>query len=470
MSRPVSLRRRFAAWMLPPLSLILLITATWSYREAVTAAGENYDRSLTMGIRIIADRLRASGNAVVPSELADALFGGLTQEHFFYAVLGPDNALLAGNVDLRPPPGLTPISDTPILVDTHFRNQEMRMILIETPWRSQEPTSGDTTASTATLILAETTEGRDRMTWRLFAGNLARQFLPLAAVIAILLLAIFRSLRPLFTLHESIRRRNSDDLTPLPTENVPKEMRPLVDAINNHLSQLARLLATRQRFLADAAHQIRTPLSVLQTQTEYGERQRDPEEMRRTFVGMLASIRSARHTANQMLVLASAEELAGAPSRAREVLNLAKLARDVASDFTPLALRKRIELTFEVAVDPQRVEGNATMLREMVANLIDNALRYTPDGGRVTLAVAGAGIRTALRVTDDGPGIPAAERDKVFQRFYRILGSGDFEGSGLGLCIVQEICTAHGGTIELHDGPNGRGLAVEIILPRVKAW
>lgn len=456
--------------MLPPLSFILLITAVWSYREAVGAAGEAYDRSLTMATRIVTDRLRVSGNAPIAFEPGDDLVDGLALEDFFYAVFGPDGTLLAGEADLRPPPGVAPMPGVPVKVDAQFRNREIRMNLIETRLRAYEPTSDDTAATVATLVLAETTEGRDRLTWRLFTGNLIRQFLLIAAVVAALLFALVHSLRPLFTLHESIRRRNTDDLTPLPTENVPTEMRPLVDAINHHLSQLAHLLKTRQRFLADAAHQIRTPLTVLQTQTEYGERQHDPEEMRRTFVGMLASIRSARHTANQMLVLANAGEMADAPDRERTVLNLAQLTRDVASDFAPLALQKRIEMAFETTVEPQRVEGSATMLREMIANLIDNALRYTPDGGRVTLTVAGAGIRAALYVTDDGPGIPVTERGKVFQRFYRILGSGDSQGSGLGLCIVQEICTAHGGTIELHDGPNGRGLTVEIILPRVKAW
>jgi two-component system sensor histidine kinase TctE len=245
---------------------------------------------------------------------------------------------------------------------------------------------------------------------------------------------------------------------------VPSEVLPLIDAINSHMSRLARMLKTRRSFLADAAHQIRTPLSVLGTQAEYGGRPSAAEVMRRACGRRLGSIRGTRHMANQMLTLARAESDSGLIPEC-DTLDLAELAREVAGDLAALALEKKIELAFEAPGSPVPVDGDATMLREMISNVVDNALRYTPPNGHVTLSVVRASLGAALRVIDDGPGILASERDKVFRRFYRILGSGDSEGSGLGLCIAQEICKAHGGAIRLADAPGGHGLAVEIILP-----
>jgi len=179
---------------------------------------------------------------------------------------------------------------------------------------------------------------------------------------------------------------------------------------------------------------------------------------------MLDSIRGTRHMANQMLTLARAEQVNGLIQE-RSRLDIEELARDVAGDFASLALKKNVDLAFEGSDSPTPISGNVTMLREMVSNLVDNALRYTPNHGHVTLSVSSREGHVLLRVTDDGPGIPPTERDKVFQRFYRILGTGNTEGSGLGLCIVREIALAHGGMIHLGEGQDGRGLAIEIGLP-----
>jgi two-component system sensor histidine kinase TctE len=297
----------------------------------------------------------------------------------------------------------------------------------------------------------------------LFLDNLIWQILLVVVVIVILGFALSRTFRPLLSLRESIRQRGTEDLTPIAVTEVPSEVRPLIDAINGHMSRLAEMLQNRRNFLADAAHQIRTPLTVLGTQAEYGGRQSNPEEMRRTFESMLDSIRSTRHMANQMLILARAEPANGLIQE-RAPLDINELAHEIAGDFAVLALKKNIELAFEASASPLFLNGDATMLREMLSNVVDNALRYTLVNGHVTLSVVRMANRVVLRVTDDGPGIPLAEHDKVFQRFYRILGSGDSQGSGLGLCIAQEIAKAHDGTIHLGDTPGG-GLTVEIILP-----
>lgn len=453
--------------MIPSLVLILLLTAVWSYRNAMSAANHAYDRSLTTAIRGIAENIHVSDGRIlvnIPYSAMDLIDEGV-QERIYYAIMGPDGATLTGYEDLALPPAIDPPGNIPLMVDSRFREHDVRMGVLAKRLYAPELRGGDT----VTILFAETTEARTQLALRLFLDSLMWQILLIAVVIVLLTFALSRTFYPLLALRESIRQRGTEDLTPVPVTDVPTEVRPLIDAINSHMSRLAQMLQARRRFLADAAHQIRTPLAVLGTQAEYGGRQSDPEEMRRTFASMLNSIRGTRHMANQMLILARAEPANGLIQE-RATLDIAELARDVAGDFAALALQKSIELAFEEPDTALNMSGNATMLREMISNVVDNALRYTPAGGHVTLAVARARTRGVLRVTDDGPGIPVAERDKVFRRFYRILGSGDSEGSGLGLCIVQEICKAHGGTIHLGDGPGGRGLTVEIILPLQDSW
>ncbi|MDR2112709.1 MAG: sensor histidine kinase N-terminal domain-containing protein [Candidatus Accumulibacter sp.] len=451
--------------MLPSLVLILLMTAVWSYRNAMDAVDHAYDRSLTKAIRAIAENIHVSNGRIlanIPYSAMD-LIDEDVQERIYYAILGPDGATLTGYRDLVPPLEADPPSDVPLMVNAHFREHDIRMGILGKRLYAPELPGSDT----VTILFAETMEARTQLAWRLFLDNLMWQILLVAAVVVILSFALSRTFHPLLALRESIRQRGAEDLTPVPLTAVPTEVRPLIDAINSHMSRLAQMLKTRRRFLADAAHQIRTPLAVLGTQAEYGERQSDPEEMRRTFEGMLNSIRVTRHMVNQMLILARAESADGLIQE-RAAFDVAELAREVAGDFAILALEKNIELAFEAPDSPLCMNGSATMFREMISNVVDNALRYTPANGHVTLSLARTASippRMRLCVTDDGPGIPVAERDKVFRRFYRILGSGDSAGSGLGLCIAREICKAHGGAIRLCDVPGGRGLAVEIVFP-----
>jgi two-component system sensor histidine kinase TctE len=447
--------------MIPSLVLIMLMAAVWSYRGAMDAANRAYDRSLTTAIQAIAENIHVVNGRIlanIPYSAMELSDDGV-QERIYYAILGPDNMTLTGYEDLVFPKKDDSPSAFPRVADSRFRGHDVRMGLLSKRLYAPELPGGDTVS----IVFAETTEARTRLALGLFLDNLIWQILLIAAVIVILGFALSRTFRPLLSLRESIRQRNTEDLTPIAITEMPSEVRPLIDAINGHMSRLAEMLQNRRNFLADAAHQIRTPLTVLSTQAEYGGRQSDPEEMRRTFGSMLDSIRGTRHMANQMLILARAESANGLIQECA-LFDLAGLVRDVAGDFAVPALEKNIELAFESSGLPVFMNGNATMLREMISNVVDNALRYTPRNGHVTLSVVRAANHAALRVSDDGPGIPMAERGKVFQRFYRILGSGDSGGSGLGLCIAQEIGKAHGGTIRLDDPPGG-GLTVEIILP-----
>jgi two-component system sensor histidine kinase TctE len=285
--------------------------------------------------------------------------------------------------------------------------------------------------------------------------------LPLAVLLVWLALA--RGIAPLNELQQRIRRRDSNDLSPIDERQAPEEVSPLVRAINDLLARLDQSLRAQKHFLADAAHQLKTPLAGLRTQAELAQRQidagqTDPQALKKTLQQIARSSQSAAHMVNQLLAMARAENQQQAPQR--QVVNLARLATETVRDFVPRALEKRIDLGYEGPSDmaasrhPQgpQVLGHALLLRELIRNLVDNALQYTPAGGTVTVRVIDDpfGQVVVLQVEDSGPGIALAERELVFQPFYRSLGT-EVDGSGLGLAIVREIAMQHGAEIAITD-------------------
>ena len=342
--------------MIPSLVVILLAAAVWSYSSAVNTADHAYDRSLTTAIKSIAENIHADDGRIlvdIPYSAMD-LFDAEVRERIYYAIIGPDSRTLTGYEDLLPPSGIQPSLHQPVLVDTQFRGHGIRLGIFAKRLYAPELPGGDT----VTILFAETTEARTQLALRMFLDSLRGQFLLIGAVVLPIVFAVSRTFRPLLDLRESIRQRGAEDLTPVPVADVPTEVLPLIEAINSHIARLGKMLQARRRFLADAAHQIRTPLTVLGTQAEYGGRQNDPEEMRRTFGSMLGSIRGTRHMANQMLSLARAEQHGGLFQDC-SLLDIAELVRDVAGDFAALALEKNIDLAFEGGSGIAFVNGSA---------------------------------------------------------------------------------------------------------------
>ncbi|NMF97785.1 sensor histidine kinase N-terminal domain-containing protein [Aromatoleum toluolicum] len=461
MRASLSLRGRVARWLLPPLLILLAINAVLSWVGARQAVNRAYDRSLTASVRAIAEQVHSLEGEItvnVPYSAFDVFEAGV-QERVFYAVIAPDGRLVTGYEDLLAPHA-PPEDGTLLLAEMQYRGEDVRIGAMRKRLYDPALAGGDA----VTIVFAETTESRVALARELFFDSLRRQLLLVGLGALMLVLALGTAFRPLVELRDAVQRRAEDDLTPVPTGNVPSEVQPLIGAINHHMERLSAMLAARRRFLADAAHQIRTPLAVLSTQAEFGARQGDPGEMRRIFESLLATIRSTRRMADQMLSLSRAEPANGLIQEQAPV-DLTAIAREVALELVPVALKKRIELAFE-ETGPAPMTGNAAMLRELVANLIDNAIRYSPPDTQVVVATGTADGHVVLAVSDEGLGIPVAERDKVFQRFYRILGQGGPDGSGLGLAIVREIALAHGGEVRLADAPGGRGLQVEVEFPR----
>jgi two-component system, OmpR family, sensor kinase len=298
----------------------------------------------------------------------------------------------------------------------------------------------------------------------------------LPGLLLLIWIAVGQALEPLRRLTALLKTRQVDTLDPMPGTPLPDEVQPLVSALNELLARLRAAREHERAFMADAAHELRTPLTALHLQTGMLARATDEAERAAAMGTLSAGVQRAIRLVEQLLSLARQEPRADRP---RVPVRLDELACESVAELVPLADAGRIDLGV-AAAQPVSVEADPDALRTLLRNLIDNAVRYTPAGGRVDVTVealpaahaagatAGAAVAGArLSVSDDGPGIAPAERARVFDRFYRRAGT-EPPGSGLGLAIVKAIADAHGATVQLADGPSGRGLMVSVWFPAAR--
>jgi two-component system OmpR family sensor kinase len=298
---------------------------------------------------------------------------------------------------------------------------------------------------------------------RMVADAALRSVTPFAALLPLLLLVVWLTvgagLRPLARVTQALAARGAGALSPVPAAGLPSEITPVVEALNDLLARLDAALTRERRFTADAAHELRTPLTALRLQAQLVERARSDTERAEAMTELSAGIQRATRLVEQLLAAARATH-GGGQTPAPTLLALDAAARAVCGELASVAAAKAV--TVKTQLEPVRVALPAAALHTLVANLIDNAIRYAPEGGHIAVTVRPEQERPVLTVTDDGPGIPADERGRVFDRFYRVPG-GPGIGSGLGLAIVREIATAAGAGVTLEDGPGGRGLAVRVV-------
>lgn len=295
---------------------------------------------------------------------------------------------------------------------------------------------------------------------RNMAGNLALRTLgPIAVMMPILMLVVWwvvsGSLQPVARVRSQVASRQADDLSPVSDTGLPDEVRPLVQELNLLFGRVKTAFEAQQHFVADAAHELRTPLAALRLQAQSLDRADNPEA-RRVAVGRLtAGIDRATRLVEQLLVLARQEATAAEGAVSRPV-DLADLARRTVADLAGVAAAKGVDLGVQQA-DPATVEGQPDALQILLRNLVDNAVKYTPPGGTVDISVQHEGAGIVVQVEDSGPGIPPDERERVFDRFYRVAGS-DAAGSGLGLAIIKAIAERHGATLALDASARLGGL------------
>ncbi len=309
-------------------------------------------------------------------------------------------------------------------------------------------------------MVAETTRKLDLAANKILSAIIWPNLVLIGATLLLVLAVVRFSLQPLDTLGAQIAARTPSDLSPIPDGDVPGEARPLVSALNRLLGNLDAAGHAQQLFLSNAAHQLRTPLAGLLTQLELAARAL-PAEARPRLERLQAATQRLAHSTHQMLAPArSSRDALSAEETTRRPVELGSLFEDGASDFIDAALARQIDLGFEAA--PARVNGSDWMLRELLANLLDNAIKYTPAGGHVTARCGTDETGAAwLEVEDDGPGIPEEERQRVFERFYR-LGDSGVEGTGLGLAIVREVAERHDAVINLGAGAERHGTRIRI--------
>jgi two-component system OmpR family sensor kinase len=300
---------------------------------------------------------------------------------------------------------------------------------------------------------------------RLAAAAALRTLAPFLVLLPALGLLIWfivgRGLTPLVAVAGAVKARTPAALHPLPERDLPEEIQPLVTALNDLLARLGRTLAAQRNFVADAAHELRTPLTALRLQVQLAERAQEPVERARAFATLRQGLERATHLVEQLLTLARQEpEAADQPFAP---VQLGELVHEVVSALEPLAAARSIDLGV-TRNEGGTIRGAREGLRTLLMNLVDNAIRYTPAGGHVDVASYREGARAVLAVTDTGPGVPPEERERVFDRFYRRVGS-ETSGSGLGLSIVRNIAQRHGAQVMLDSGPAGRGLSVCVVFP-----
>ncbi|MBU9276950.1 sensor histidine kinase [Burkholderia gladioli] len=472
-ARPRSLFGEILDWMLAPLLLLWPMSIAVTYLVAKTIANGPFDRALETDAYVLARQITPVNGAaelVLPKATLDLLRAD-NVDSVYYQVLGTRGELVAGEADLplprdddRPPPGVV------LFRDDLLRGNDIRVAYTTVAL-------GGSSGSQPVLVqVGETLDKRNALANDIIKGVILPQFVILPLAIVLVWFGLSRGLAPLTALQAHIRNRRPDDLSPVDPQRAPPEIEPLVTSFNDLLGRLEQNIALQKRFIADAAHQMKTPLAGLRTQAEFALRHEVPDEVARSLEQIATSSGQAARLVTQLLALARAENRASGLSF--EPVDLAALARVTVRDWVQAAFARRMDLGYEgpddqdVQAPAPIIDGHAVMLREMLGNLIDNAIRYTPEGGRITVRLhvepgvrldatgavvrafdnAGAGQAGVahIEVEDTGPGIPAHERGRVLERFYRILGR-DGEGSGLGLAIVREIVTQHGGALAIDD-------------------
>jgi two-component system, OmpR family, sensor histidine kinase TctE len=447
-------------WTLAPLLILWPISMAIQYFFAYSIANNAYDRELRDSVVAVSKQLAyENGRLKVNVTAANAAILRADEDHqTFFQVRDQRNDVVTG--DLTIPvvefqPELAP--STVYFRDDHIPGYEVRVAYV---WAQVPGMPG------AVLVqVAETVGNRSRLASEIIGDVLAAQFLIVPIALLFVWLGLTRGIEPLNELTEAIRRRKPSDLSALDENEAPEEVRPLIRSFNDLMDRLDASLQAQERFVADAAHQMRTPLAGLKMQAEIAMRQRDPLGIQHAMRQIVTSADRASHLINQLLSLARAD--ADAPPPPLVTLDLDALAREATRDWVTRARAKDIDLGFEAALAPAWIDGNALLLREALNNLLDNAVAYTRPGGRVTVRVAGGG-RPTLEIEDNGIGIDDADRERVFERFFRVLGT-EADGSGLGLPIVRGIAQLHRATVEIVPNPRERGTIARMVFPPSEA-
>ncbi|WP_374673673.1 sensor histidine kinase [Ideonella sp.] len=471
-----SLHRQLLIWLLAPQLVLWIVGAVVTYQIAARYANAAIDASLSQATRSLARQVKPIGNGLLvdfPRAAQDILEAD-PNDRVLFTVSAPPGQYILGNRNLPAPRG---VPEPPALGEPYFYDGD----ILEPASASASASAGERLrvrvaalylsygddagpAQTMLVQVARSSANREELARRILLDTV----LPLSALIALMTMIVWAGIRaglaPLARLRSLVEGKAPNDLTAIELDAAPREVRALARAINELLGAVQHNVVAQKRFISDAAHQLRTPLAGLKSQTELALAETGDPALQARLQRVHASATRSAHLVNQLLTLARAEpESASVQARAR--VDLRALARELTAEWVPRARQAGIDLGFEdVGGSPAEVVGIGLLLREALANLLDNALRYAGAGAEVTVRVSRDMDEALLEVIDSGPGMPEALRDgQAFERFVR--GTTDGQGCGLGLAIVQEIVQRHAGRVALQpQQPHGLRVAVHLPL------
>ena len=455
--RPALLRTQLLGWLLVPLFVLLTADTFLSYWIALDFSQRAYDRSLVEIAREVSLHLRDDGGRLaldLPQEARRVLLFDPEDRIDIEVATAGGRLVEAGAIE-TPRRAASP-GRHERYYDGAAHGEPVRIVQLDL-----DPDSA-TGRPAAIVRVAETANKRNVLAREILLSVVIPQLLLILIAGLVVWFGVVRGLAPLERVQRAVSTRSHRDRSALAVEKVPGEVAPLLGSINDLLARLDRALTLQSRFISDAAHQLKTPVAALEAQIEVALREEDAGRLREGVQAALPGLERLSRLVSQLLSLARNE-----PDAARALslasVDISALAFELATEWAPTALRQAIDLGFEGSATPVVVQGDAGRLRELLDNLLDNAVRYSRSGGRITVRVLDA-PRPAVEVSDDGPAIPAPERERVFQRFHRLLGSGR-DGSGLGLAIAREIAHLHGADITLRDDADGVGNTFAVIFP-----
>ncbi|AGU50276.1 putative two component transcriptional regulator, sensor histidine kinase [Variovorax paradoxus B4] len=495
------IRARLLALLVPGIVALMALDSWSDYQALTDSLVVAYDQSLLEPVRALANGIVVASDGSVKVQEPFSVQAMFESTHLRYKYLhvgvqriasgepldtsSPETTLMG--VPGLPRPAQRPADGTPVFYDAVYEQHPVRVAALR---QTVYDNTGSGAAWSVLVQAAEGTGPRRQAQAESLKQELLRDVRMILVMALLVWLGVAWTLRPLERLRRSLRDRPRDDLKPLDAGGVPQEVVPLVEAVNHHIADHRRMVAEHSQFLADASHQLRTPLSILSIQAGYAVRETDPARMRESLHAIVAQLARTRRLSEQLLALAHAtneDEIAAAEP---EVVDLGDVARAVVLQYLPLARENEQDLGWvDARGEPQPqgeipalpVRANAAELHEVLANLVHNAIKYTPRGGSITVTVRREASHALAEVCDSGPGIDPERRDSVFERFHRdpAAGSAASQGAGLGLTIARSYARRNGGEIALDNAdmperPNGGGLRAILklplaVLPRVSA-
>jgi len=459
-----SLHRHLLLWLLLPQLVLWLAAAFVTYNLTARYARQAIDASLLTASKALARQVKPIGNGLLIDfpRAAQAIIEADPEDRVYYMVSAPPGQFVLGNNKLPPPPdGRRPTLGQPTFYDGDMDDRGSKLAIRVAAMYLDYGDDG-----TPQHMLVQV--AKSRATGEQLAGRiLVDTALPLSVLVLLMSMIVWAGIRaglaPLARMRALVQDRGPNDLAPIELDAAPQEVHALARAVNTLLGAVHDSVSAQRRFISDAAHQLRTPLAGLKSQTELALTETDAQALRQRLQRVHESAMRSAHLVNQLLTLARAEPGAAMAQGQTSRVDLRRLASDLCAELVPRARAAGIDLGFEADDDqPLVAQGHPLLLREALLNVIDNALRYAGRGAEVTVRARRLGADAALEVEDNGPGIVPGDRERVFERFARATHLGD--GAGLGLPIVREIVERHGGSVAL-EGAAERGLRVKIGLP-----